>query len=494
MLILTPRGRDAELIRTLLAEQRIAGEVVPSLDALAASLEGEDASCAICTIEALETSARSALARMLETQPPWSDFPLIVLSGPNDPAPPRVLGNITLLERPITQNTLLVAVRAALRARRRQYEARTAIQQRDQFLAMLGHELRNPLGAIVMATDLIGIDTDRASIGKRLAILSRQAHHLARLVDDLLDVARVTTGKVRLQKEPIAIDDCVRTGVDGATESARAREIPLTITAASGAIVDADPVRIAQVINNLLGNAIKYSPSGHEIEIGTYLVADRCELRVVDHGIGIEPDMLGRVFEMFAQAPAGLARSDGGMGIGLTLVDRLVRLHGGTVVAASAGRGAGSEFVVTLPLSAPLPAAAATPRSIVIPDGLALRAVVVEDSADLRDLSVSMLESLGCVVEAAATGPDGLALILRTTPDVALIDIGLPGMNGFEIARAVRARATRPIRLVAVTGYGRREDRDEALAAGFDMHYAKPVQARLMRELVDRVRAERVTA
>jgi len=494
VLVLAPRGRDGELIRAMLAEQRIAAEVFSSVEALAASLDAADASCAIATVEALEDRARSALARVLECQPPWSDFPIIVLAGANDPVPPRELGNITLLERPITQATLLVAVRAALRARHRQFEARAAIQQRDQFLAMLGHELRNPLGAIVMATDLIGIDTDRASIGKRLAILSRQAHHLARLVDDLLDVARVTTGKVRLQKEPLAIDEYVRSGVDAATESARAREVPLAIAATSGAIVDADPIRLAQVINNLLGNAIKYSPKDAAVEVGTTLAGDRCELRVVDHGIGIEPDMLERVFEMFAQAPAGLARSDGGMGIGLTLVDRLVRLHDGTVVAHSAGRGKGSEFVVQLPLSTARPALRAKPHRIAIPDGPPVRAVVIEDSTDLRELSISMLEGLGCEVDAAATGPDGLALILRRHPEVAIVDIGLPGMNGFEIARAVRARADRPITLVAVTGYGRREDRDEAIAAGFDQHFAKPVQAQRLRELVERVRAERLTA
>jgi signal transduction histidine kinase/ActR/RegA family two-component response regulator len=491
VLVLAPRGRDAELIRKMLADHALVVETFSTVEDLVMRLN-DDASCAIATFEAVESAFRGSLGRVLGNQPPWSDFPIIVLTAPNQTISAEV-GNITLLERPIAPNTLLVTVRSALRARRRQYQARAAIQQRDQFLAMLGHELRNPLGAIVMATDLIGMDVDRAHAAKRMAILSRQAHHLARLVDDLLDVARVTTGKVRLQREPLAIDDLVRTGIDAASESTRAREITISVVATSGAIVDGDPVRLAQVINNLIGNAIKYSDGARTIEIGTYLTDNGVELRVTDHGIGIEHDMLGRVFELFAQAEGGLARSEGGMGIGLTLVDRLVRLHGGAVAAQSEGRGKGSQFIVQLPVIETQPTVAAIP--VATPDSAdPVRVVVVEDSADLRELSVSMLETLGCAVDAAATGPDGLAMILRAVPEVAIIDIGLPGMTGFEVARAVRTTSRSPILLVAMTGYGRKEDRDQAIAAGFDLHFAKPVQATRLRELVARVRARREAA
>jgi signal transduction histidine kinase/CheY-like chemotaxis protein len=490
VLVLAPRGRDAELIRAMLALNDVVVQSFTTPDALAVALD-EDAGCAIATLEAIGDGLAGALGRTLADQPPWSDFPVIVLSQAKDVAAvPAELGNITILERPIAPNTLLATVRAALRGRRKQWEARAAIRQRDQFLAMLGHELRNPLGSIVMATDLIGLDDNRESRAKRLAILSRQAHHLARLVDDLLDVARITTGKVRLQREPLAIDDLVRAGVDAFIEAARVREIKIAITAKSGAVVDGDPVRLAQVITNLVGNALKYSPNGRTIEIGTSTDHGQCELRVIDHGIGIASDMIGRVFELFAQADAGLARSDGGMGIGLTLVERLVRLHGGTVEAFSGGRDQGSRFIVRLPLShAQVPAA--TKPTLSSEHGSPVRAVVIEDSTDLRELSVSLLEAIGCKVEAAATGPEGLALIQRVAPEIALVDIGLPGMSGFEIARVVRKTATTPIMLVAVTGYGRKEDRDEALAAGFDLHFAKPVQASRLREVIDRVRAER---
>jgi len=489
VLVLAPRGRDAELIRVMLAQSGVVVETFTSAEALAVALD-EEAGCAIATLEALDDSLDGALGRVLRDQPPWSDVPMIVLAQAREThSVPLELGNITVLERPIAPNTLVATVRAALRARRRQWASRAEIRQRDQFLAMLGHELRNPLGSIVMATDLIGLDDNRESRAKRLAILSRQAHHLARLVDDLLDVARITTGKVRLQREPLAVDELVRAGADAFAEAAKARAITLEIVATSGAVVDGDPVRLAQVITNLVGNALKYSPNGRAIELGTWIDNGQCELRVVDHGIGIERDMLGRVFDLFTQADAGLARSDGGMGIGLTLVDRLVRLHGGTVEAFSEGRDLGSRFVVRLPLShaqlQPSTRTAAARET-----GAPIRAVVVEDSTDLRELSVSLLEAIGCEVEAAATGPEGLALIQRVTPEIALVDIGLPGMNGFEIARAVRETPQRIV-LVAVTGYGRKEDRDQALAAGFDLHFAKPVQAGRLREVIERVRAER---
>ncbi len=491
ILVLAPRGRDAELIRNMLVQTDIVVETFANAASLAEAID-EDAGCAIATVEALGEGYDAPLAKVLKQQPPWSDFPIIVLAGLGQhQVVSPTLGNITVLERPLAPNTLLVTVRAALRARRRQYQARAAIEQRDQFLAMLGHELRNPLGAIVMAADLIGVDHDRANVAKRLVILSRQAHHLSRLVDDLLDVARVTTGKVRLQKEPLAIDELVESSITMISEQARARELEIVADLESGAIVEGDPVRLTQILNNLLGNAVKYSPNRTTIRVASRISeAGEYEVRVRDEGIGIEPSMLGRVFELFAQAEAGLDRSDGGMGIGLTLVDRLVRLHGGSVEATSQGRGHGSEFTVRLPVSRV--ELRAKPAAFPISDpGAPVRAVVVEDSADLRELTVSLLEALGCEVEAAGTGPDGLALIRRTLPELSVIDIGLPGITGFQIAREVRSSVEQPITLVAVTGYGRKADRDEAIAAGFDQHYAKPVQAKQLRELVDRIRAER---
>jgi two-component system, sensor histidine kinase len=211
---------------------------------------------------------------------------------------------------------------------------------------------------------------------------------------------------------------------------------------------------------------------------------------VRDHGIGIEPDVLPHVFELFMQAGPGIERADGGMGIGLTMVDRLVQLHGGTVEAHSAGGEHGSTFVVRIPLGHPETKRITSETEVV--HTTPVRAVIVEDSADLRDLSCEMLEHFGCTVDSAATGPDGLELILRVEPEVAIVDIGLPGMDGLELARTLRTRSPElHTVLVAVTGYGRLEDHEAAIAAGFDLHFAKPIDADRLHELVDRIRAQR---
>jgi signal transduction histidine kinase/CheY-like chemotaxis protein len=490
VLVLAPRGRDAELAAAVFGRAGITArrieprELTPCLDA--------GAGCAVLTREALD-AVRAALRGWLEAQPPWSDFPLIVLASSRPGAPIDVagLGNVTVLERPLATATLLAAAQAALRTRKRQYEARAAIQQRDQFLAMLGHELRNPLAAIVLGSELARTGSrDREQVARRLEMISRQANHLARLVDDLLDVARVTSGKVRLHREAVAIDETIRACIETLADPARARGIDVTFAAASGAVIAGDRLRLEQVIANLLANAIKYSPGGRTVTISSALVGSTCEIRVRDQGIGIEKAMLPRVFELFTQADNSLDRADGGMGIGLTLVDRLVRLHGGEVAVHSAGLGLGSEFVVRLPAGA-VPSTSGVIRLPVPDSPEPLRVVQVEDNADIREMMSSLLEQLGCTVEVAADGLDGVDRVLRSRPDLAIIDIGLPGIDGFEVARRIRAAAHDQVLLVAVTGYGRAQDRDLALAAGFDRHVTKPVHAETLHSLLDEARKRR---
>jgi CheY-like chemotaxis protein len=257
--------------------------------------------------------------------------------------------------------------------------------------------------------------------------------------------------------------------------------------AASGAVIAGDRLRLEQVITNLLANAITYSPGGRTVTVSSALVDAVCEIRVRDQGIGITEGMLPHVFELFAQADSSLDRADGGMGIGLTLVDRLVRLHGGAVAVHSAGLGQGSEFVVRLPAEA-APETTGIIRMPVGGDHRPLRVIQVEDNADIRDLMSSLLEQLGCIVEAAADGLEGVDRIVRSLPDLALIDIGLPGIDGFEVARRIRAAAPHHVLLVAVTGYGRTQDRERALAAGFDQHVTKPVHAETLQRLLDEAR------
>jgi signal transduction histidine kinase/ActR/RegA family two-component response regulator len=494
ILVLAPRGRDAELAQQLLESRALHAEVCAGGAALLAAL-ASGAGCAVVTEEALLEGLDRELARVFREQPPWSDFPLILLSGGYSSHLHRILpelGNVTLLERPIAPQTLITAVHAALRARRRQYQARAAIQQRDQFLAMLGHELRTPLGSIVLATELARGASDREQVESRLELIARQSKLLARLVDDLLDVARVTTGKIQLRRETVDIDAAIHGCVDALAERARVRRIALLIEATSGAVIEGDTARIEQVFNNLLANAIKYSPPGRTVRVSSAVVDGNCEIRVRDQGIGIAPDMQGRVFDLFAQVDASPERAEGGLGIGLTLVDRLVRLHGGSVEVRSEGVGHGSEFIVRLPLGA-----APASRDVASPDPARphlIRVVLVEDNSDLRELTADLLAALGCSVELAVDGPEGVERIVQARPELALVDIGLPILDGFGVAREVRRQLGAAPYLVAVTGYGRDQDHESAADAGFDRLVTKPLSADQARELLQQALGRRQPA
>lgn len=492
VLVLAPRGRDAELTRELLERQAIRAVICASGGELLAAIDA-GAGCAVVTEEALLDGLERELARVFRDQPPWSDFPLIVLSGAHSSRRLQEilleLGNVTLLERPITPQTLVTAVGAALRGRRRQYEARTAIEQRDQFLAMLGHELRTPLGSIVLAIELARSGRDRAPIDARLEMIARQSNLLTRLVNDLLDVARVTTGKIQLQRGAVDVDAAIRGCIATFAEQARGRSISLVTRADSGAVIEGDAARIEQVINNLLANAIKYSPAGRAVYVSSAIAGGMCEIRVRDEGIGIAPAMQGRVFELFVQADSSLERAEGGMGLGLTLVDRLVRLHGGSIEVRSDGLGHGSEFIVRLPLGAAPAAGEAAAHADARGDKIEV--VLVEDNADLRHLTSDLLVALGCNVELAENGRDGVERIIRVNPELALVDIGLPLLDGFGVAREVRRQLGDAPYLVAVTGYGRGQDRAHAADAGFDMFVTKPLGADKARDLIQRALGRR---
>src|SRR3954468_13908812 len=327
VLVLAPRGRDAELTSGLLS--RLGFEVATCVTAadLAARIRA-GAGCAIVTSDVLDGRLQHELHAWLADQAPWSDFPFIVLTSAQRVARDTAfdLGNMTVLERPVAPQTLLTAVRAALRGRRRQYEARAAIHRRDQFLAMLSHELRNPLAAIMLASDSLAVDPGSTdAMAKRLALVARQASHLSRLVNDLLDVSRVTSGKIQLQREAVDIDATIRDCVASMEPRAQQRQIRFALELASRAVVEGDAGRLEQVIGNLLNNAIKYSPAGGTITVSSAALDHACEIRVRDQGVGIAPEMLAHVFQLFAQADVSLDRSEGGMGIGLALVDQLVR-------------------------------------------------------------------------------------------------------------------------------------------------------------------------
>jgi signal transduction histidine kinase/CheY-like chemotaxis protein len=491
VLVWAPRGRDATLTVRALARYGLVARECIGLDDL---LEGiERHGCAILTAETLTHDGRDALAERLARQPAWSDFPLVLFAPPRADVADRgleevkALGNVSILERPVQPGTLVSAVRSALRARRRQYEAREAILRRDQFLAMLGHELRNPLAAIMLALEMMPVNT---GCEKQRAIVDRQTHHLKRLVEDLLDVARVTSGKVRLERQIVDLTEIVQRCVESAELAAKTRVIEVVFTHPDvPMLVDGDTVRLEEIFNNLISNSIKYSPTGSRIDVRARCEDADCIVDIIDRGIGIPSEMLPRVFDLFTQVEGSLARSQGGLGIGLTLVKSLVDLHEGTIVALSPGLGLGSTFTVRLPNASGSSARETSPQDVASPAGM--RVVLVEDNLDLLDMIRELLESCGCQVATAPDGTSGLELLLRQQPDIAFVDIGLPGIDGFQVAERLRARDSGETYLVAMSGYGQPDDQKRALDAGFDRHLTKPVTADALREAMGTARRAR---
>jgi PAS domain S-box-containing protein len=355
---------------------------------------------------------------------------------------------------------------------------REAARQKDEFLAMLAHELRNPLAPVRTAAELLRVrGNDPAVLAQARGVIDRQVAHMARLVDDLLDVSRITRGKVTLHRERLDLAHLARLAAANHRQGFADAGVSLAVSIPEGPLwVSGDATRLTQVIDNLLGNARKFSDRGGTVTLDVSADGGGCAVvRVRDTGIGIEPAMLPRLFEVFSQADRSLDRSRGGLGLGLAIVKGLVELHRGRIAAASDGSGRGSEFTVTLPLE-PAPAVAAEPPAA---DGAAqtgrLRVLVIEDNRDAADSLKVLLEALGHEAAVAYTGREGVEAARRERPDVVVCDIGLPGMDGFEVARALRRCSdTAGARLIAVTGYGQDGDRERALAAGFDSHLVKP--------------------
>jgi PAS domain S-box-containing protein len=355
-------------------------------------------------------------------------------------------------------------------------QAEAANRAKDEFLALLGHELRNPLSPILTALGLMRLHEGDA-LGEERAIIERQVNHMVRLVDDLLDVSRITRGMVSLDRRRIHLKQVLDRAIELASPLLEQHEHRLSIDLQPDLAVDGDPVRLSQVFANLLTNAAKYTPRGGAIAIAGDRSGNRVCVRVRDTGIGISPSMLPRVFDQFVQERQALDRSAGGLGLGLSIVRSLVELHGGTVEAHSEGLGQGSEFRVLLPLCTgpDLPAAIhAPPATSDKPKGL--RVLLVDDNEDAATLIRRVLTVWGHVVRVAHDGASALEIVESFTPDVAFLDIGLPAMDGYELARRFRALpALGGVRLVALTGYGQARDREAALEAGFHEHMVKPV-------------------
>jgi signal transduction histidine kinase len=353
-------------------------------------------------------------------------------------------------------------------------DAEAANRAKDAFMAMLSHELRNPLAAISSSAQILQArGGDHAFSGRAVDIISRQTAHLGRLIEDLLDVARVTHGKIVLARERLDLADVVRSSV-ATLRCAGRLDQHLIVAGGGSAWIDADPARISQIVDNLLVNAIKYTPAGGRIEVRTTVEGDDAVLSVRDTGIGISPELLPHIFELFTQGPRGLDRAQGGLGVGLTLAQRLVLAHGGRIDAASDGPAKGSTFTVRLPRADPRGTGACSRREAVTDGFRTRRILIIEDDEDCRDALRMQLRNAGHNVFAAATGTEGIATAARVKPEVVLLDIGLPEADGYEVAQRLRAADDCPL-LIAITGYGLPKDRERAIKAGIDVHLVKPV-------------------
>lgn len=484
--------RDASLTRSLLADTGACSECCANEASLMQRLSLETGSVLVAE-ELLTPSLRRRLAASVRAQPAWSDLPIIIVASASAEHLPlhavAALGNVAMLQRPMSPDALRSAVSAALRARRRQWQVRDLLRQqreqaerKDQFLAMLAHELRNPLTPIRYAAHLLQVEElppERRSTLARL--VDRQVGHMGGIIDQLLDVSRLTRGLVQLARAPVNLCALARETLAAHAVAAQASGVVLDCRCDCDAWVEGDGTRLRQVIDNLVDNAIKFSSSGDRIDVSLSCEGARVQLIVQDDGDGIEPHLQEQLFDAFVQADRSLERSRGGLGLGLALVKGLVSLHCGEVSMYSAGPGQGSTFTVTLPALREHPSGAqaeldnpsqSTP--LAASASASCDVLLAEDNIDAADSLRMILEGHGLRVEVVHNGMAAVEALRLKRPQVLICDIGLPGLSGYDVARAAKAQH-RPALMLALTGYGSAEDRKRATEAGFDAHLAKPV-------------------
>ena len=478
-------ARDGRLTCGFLTEGGFSCVYCDSWQEFRAAVE-QGAGAVVIAGEYLTESVLPPLQALVDSQPPWSDLPIIIVVGTEpfiDEDRFAGLGNVSLLQRPVPVDTLRSTVRAALRGRRRQYQIRDLLRQRDdadkrkdEFLAMLAHELRNPLAPLRTALEFLKLNPPPELVARTKATMERQITNLTRLVDDLLDVSRITRGKIALRKVALDARQPVSEAVSVAQPAAVAKNLQLGVALpGEPVIVSADPVRLEQIMGNLISNAIKFTPAGGTIRVSLDVDGEWAVMRVRDTGPGIPRGQLHRVFDLFGQATASIDRGQGGLGIGLTVVRMIAELHGGLAHIFSEGEGRGTEAVVRLPVQRQT--VISGDKSDPPPGGrvAAKRVLLVEDNADVADMLAAYLQELGHEVIQARDGRAGVELALQQRPEVIVCDIGLPGLDGYEVARRVRQTPwPQGCVLIAVSGYGDSIDRERARQAGFDHHLTKP--------------------
>ena len=540
LLVLAPTPRDAAMTLRILSEVNIFGTACATVDDLCREIAA-GAGGVLLTEEASESPAISGLVATLKEQPPWSDLPVIILAagGASSLVGRRALerlGNVTVLERPVQMASLVSVVRSLIRARKRQYQIREHLRERenaalalgqsearfralaaeretllnseqaargeaervsrvkDEFLATLSHELRTPLNAILgWALILRSGGGTREEMAEGLETIERNARVQAQIIEDLLDMSRIISGNIRLDVHRVEVEGVVRSALDTVRPAAEAKGIRIDVALQPiPATVSGDPARLQQICWNLLSNAIKFTPKGGRVAVHLARRDSHIEITVSDSGEGIRPEFLPHVFDRFRQADASTTRRHGGLGLGLAIVKQLVELHGGTVEGRSPGPGAGSTFIVSLPMT-PLQtetlaqselrhAPESSRAALAMPDRFrldGLKLLVVDDEPDSREVIRRLLEDYRATVTTAASAAEAMAAVQNDPPDVLISDIGMPGEDGYSLMKRIRATAdprARSVPAIALTAYARAEDRAAALNCGFQTHLAKPVE------------------
>lgn len=496
-------ARDEKHTTTILREDGLCVDFCRTIEDLAYEVEA-GAAVVLLNDTALRRENIRSFIDAIQRQPAWSNIPLVVVCADERSGWLNKHGitNATVLRQPVYVETLLSVVRSAIASRRKQYEVRDLLSEqsrtqnelrladrrKNEFLATLAHELRNPISPIKNALDLLDI-ADAAMEDERelRQIMQRQVNQLARIVDDLLDVSRITRGRIKLDRKVFDLREAMTAAVESSSPFIERSEQTLTVDVPENPIyVDGDSSRLAQCIANLLNNAAKYTPKGGSIGLQVCRSSGMVELSVRDNGIGIASEHIESVFELFRQHDIDQERGQAGLGIGLSLVRRLLDLHAGTIEVHSDGVGQGSVFKIRLPAAMPPSSGltSATGDSARNTSGKKYQVLVVEDMRAIRYVLKRLLEAMGHEVVLAEDGVEGLEKAQLLQPDIIMSDISMPRLNGLQLAKRLRTdRAFDHTTLVAMTGYGRSEDRDQAIEAGFNEHLTKPVDVRKIRHL-----------
>ncbi len=514
VLVFAPVGRDAALTHDFLQRASIPNVICQSMAELCDIFESGGGGALLLTEEALDDPAFSRLTALVNQQPSWSDVPVLLFAGSSGADTTlrtiqsiESLRNLTLFERPIRLAAVLSAIRAALRARARQYEVRDLLAElqearasaeaanrlKDEFLATLSHELRTPLNAIVGWTSMLTRgQVDPTRMPRVFEALDRNAQSQAQLIADVLDVSRIVTGKLQLEVTTVDLCDLVAQATDSVREAASGKGIELSLEETASCVVNGDAGRLQQVVWNLLSNAIKFTSAGGSIRVTVTRDGRQVVVSVADTGAGIPPDFLPHVFDRFRQADQTTTRVHGGLGLGLSIVKHLVELHGGAVSAASGGPGQGACFTVRLPagervLTDGSPSPSSAPAGEIVLAGKTI--LVVDDDASTRDVVSAALERAGADVCVAASAAEGWKALHDRAPDLLVADLAMPVEDGFAFMRRVRNTSKIGERLpaIALSAFADARSEESARAAGFSAFLAKPARPEALLHLIDRL-------